>query len=281
VTSTDSASPTAIRPVPNRIVSDTTRVLLAEALIVPTGLLTVAYLTRRLGPSDYGLYSVVVALIAWLEWGCSAPFARAAVRLVGATADWQPIASLVVRTQLAIGVATALGLWLTAPWLAVVLDEPRLPSLLRVFALDLPLFALAQAHLHGGAKSRRHAFGRLGLRKRVDQFGACPRRLTQCSVDGDGLGAAGGAQYWRGWFLAEGKRRRQDPDDDDEIRKMPFQTGTRDCYGSVAVRLPRGPRVPKPPSLHVRLGAPPGRPCVSIQPQQYPGARAMQSAGSL
>ena len=136
-------------------------------------------------------------------------------------------------------------------------------------------------HLHGGAKSRRHPFARLGLRKRVDQFGACPRRLTQCSVDGDGLGAAAGAQYWRGWFLAEGKRRRQDPDDDDEIRKMPFQTGTRDCYGSVAVRRPRGPRVPKPPSLHVRLGAPPGRPCVSIHPQQYPGARAMQSAGSL
>jgi O-antigen/teichoic acid export membrane protein len=146
VTATDSARPGTVA-IPGRIAAGTTWVFLAEALIVPTGLLTVGYLTRRLGPSDYGVYSLAVAMITWLEWGCSAPFARAGVRLVGAAPDWRPVASLVVRTQLAIGSATALGLWLVAPWVATVLDEPRLSSVLRLFALDLPLFALAQGHL--------------------------------------------------------------------------------------------------------------------------------------
>ena len=56
------------------------------------------------------------------------------------------MAALVVRTQFVMGVLTALVLWLTAPLVARTLDEPSLSSLLRLFSLDLPLFALAQAH---------------------------------------------------------------------------------------------------------------------------------------
>jgi len=122
------------------------RVFLAEALIVPTGLLTVALLTRHLGPSDYGRYTLAVTFILWVEWGFSAPFARAAVRLIGGAAEWEPMAALVVRTQFVMGVLTALVLWLTAPLVARTLDEPSLSSLLRLFSLDLPVFALAQAH---------------------------------------------------------------------------------------------------------------------------------------
>jgi O-antigen/teichoic acid export membrane protein len=128
------------------MIDGTARVFLAEALIVPTGLLTVALLTRHLGPSDYGRYTLAVTFVLWLEWGFSAPFARAAVRLVGGAAEWGPMAALVVRVQFVVGVLTALALWLTAPIVARTLDEPALSSLLRLFSLDLPLFALAQAH---------------------------------------------------------------------------------------------------------------------------------------
>jgi O-antigen/teichoic acid export membrane protein len=130
----------------DRMVDGTARVLLAEALIVPTGILTVAYLTRRLGPAEYGRYALAVALIAWLEWGVSAPFARAAVRVVGAATDWRPVATLVLRTQFLCGTAMAILLFVTAPLIAAALGEPRLASLLRLFSLDLPLFGLAQAH---------------------------------------------------------------------------------------------------------------------------------------
>lgn len=136
----------AAQPRGGRMIDGTARVFLAEALLVPTGLLTVAYLTRRLGPSEYGRYTLAVALITWLEWGFSAPLARAAVRVIGSASDWRPVATLVVRTQLAMGLLTAVGLWFAAPFIAAWLDEPRLLWLLRLFAFDLPLFALAQAH---------------------------------------------------------------------------------------------------------------------------------------
>jgi Membrane protein involved in the export of O-antigen and teichoic acid len=47
---------------------------------------------------------------------------------------------------LVVGTLTALAVWLMAPVIARTLDEPSLAPLLRLFSLDLPLFALAQAH---------------------------------------------------------------------------------------------------------------------------------------
>jgi O-antigen/teichoic acid export membrane protein len=129
-----------------RLVDGTARVFLAEALIVPTGLLTVAYLTRRLDLSEYGRYTLAVALLVWLEWGLAAPFGRAAVRLIGAATDWRPIASLVVRTQFVVGAVMAVVLWLTAPLVAAAFHEPTLTSLLRWLSLDLPLFGVSHAH---------------------------------------------------------------------------------------------------------------------------------------
>jgi O-antigen/teichoic acid export membrane protein len=89
---------------------------------------------------------LAVTIVLWLEWGFSAPFARATVRLVGGAADWRPMAALVLRAQVVVGALTALALWLVAPAVARTLDEPSLTPLLRLFSLDLPLFALAQAH---------------------------------------------------------------------------------------------------------------------------------------
>ena len=129
-----------------RMIDGTVRVFLAEALIVPTGLLTVAYLTRQLGPSDYGRYTLAVALIAWLEWGLAAPFGRASVRLLAAATDWLPVASLVIRAELIAGSVVALALVLAAPLVAAALHEPALTSLLQLLSLDLPLFGLSHAH---------------------------------------------------------------------------------------------------------------------------------------
>lgn len=129
-----------------RMVDGTARLFLAESLLVPTGLLTVAYLTRRLGPSDYGRYTLAVALINWLEYAFSAPFSRAAVRIVSAASDWLPVGAVVVRTQLLVGVIAAVALSIAAPLVAAALSEPALTTILRLFSLDIPLFGLAQAH---------------------------------------------------------------------------------------------------------------------------------------
>jgi O-antigen/teichoic acid export membrane protein len=41
----------------------TIRVFLAEALLLPTGLLTTAYVTRKLGPEGYGLFVLAATLV--------------------------------------------------------------------------------------------------------------------------------------------------------------------------------------------------------------------------
>ena len=78
--------------------------------------------------------------------GISAPLARAAVRVVGSASDWRPVARSWFARSWRWDSSRRVGLWFAAPFIAAWLDEPRLVWMLRLFALDLPLFALAQAH---------------------------------------------------------------------------------------------------------------------------------------
>lgn len=123
-------------------------VFLAEALVLPTGLLTAAFLTRRLGPEGYGLLTLASVLVAWIEWSITSVFARATIKLVGQAEDWRPIGTLVMRLHLGVSSTAALSFWFLATPLATLLNEPVLTTYLRLFALDIPLFSLAHAHRH-------------------------------------------------------------------------------------------------------------------------------------
>ena len=129
-----------------RMVTGGFRVLLAESLLIPSGLLTAAYLARRLGPDGYGIFMVAAAVVAWVEWGLTGLFARASVKFVAEAVDWRPIGSTIVSVHLALATAAAALLVLSAPVIAQTLDTPALATPLRLFALDIPLFCLAQAH---------------------------------------------------------------------------------------------------------------------------------------
>ena len=122
------------------------RVLVAESLLIPSGLLTAAYLGRRLGPDGYGVFMVAAALVAWVEWGLTGLFARASVKFIAEAADWRPIGSTIVSVHLALATAAAAVLAACAGAIAEVVDMPALVLPLRLFALDIPLFCLAQAH---------------------------------------------------------------------------------------------------------------------------------------
>lgn len=122
------------------------RVLLAESLLIPSGLLTAAYLGRRLGPDGYGIFVVAAALVAWVEWGLTGLFARASVKFVAEAADWRPIGSTIVSVYLALATAAAILLAAAAGGIASMMDTPALAAPLRLFALDIPFFCLAQAH---------------------------------------------------------------------------------------------------------------------------------------
>jgi len=122
------------------------QVFLAESLLVPSGLLTAAYLARRLGPEGYGIFTVAAALVAWVEWSLTSVFARASIRFVADADDWRPIGSTIVSAHLVLGLAAAALLAALASPIAALLGTPALAGPLRLFALDVPLFALAQAH---------------------------------------------------------------------------------------------------------------------------------------
>lgn len=130
----------------HHIVGGTFRIFLAEALILPTGIITVAFLTRRLGPEGYGLFTLAVTLVAWIEWGITSIFARATIKFVGEAEDWRPVGATVMRLHLAASSGAAFLLWLLAPSIATMLKEPVLATYLRLFALDIPIFSLAHAH---------------------------------------------------------------------------------------------------------------------------------------
>lgn len=129
-----------------RLLKGTASVFLAEALLLPTGLLLAAFLTRRLGPEGYGVFILAITLVVWIELSIASIFSKATIKFIGESQAWQPIATTVVRLYLLSSAGALLVLWLTAAPIARLLDEPVLAHYLRLLALDIPLFSLAHAH---------------------------------------------------------------------------------------------------------------------------------------
>ena len=147
------------------LLDGTIRVSLAEALIFPTGLVTAAFLTRWLGPSYYGLLTLVATLVSWIQWSISAMFSRATSIYISQSEDWHGIGTAALRLFMTTGLLAAIILWLLAESIASILGEPRLASLLQIFAIDIPLFAMVQAHrsiLIGTGRYRQSAWSSAG-----------------------------------------------------------------------------------------------------------------------
>ncbi len=130
----------------SRLVGGTTWITLAEALMLPTGFLTVVFLTRRLGLEGYGLFALAGTLVVWIEWAVNSIFSQTTIKFISEAAEWQAIASKILRTQLTFSLLATLALALLAPAIASLLNEPALTYLLWLSALEIPLFNLTLAH---------------------------------------------------------------------------------------------------------------------------------------
>lgn len=122
------------------------RVLFAEGLVFPAGLLIAAFLTRRLSPHEYGLYTLTISITLWIGSSVHAIFSRATVRCISEADDWRPIGTTALRLYSGVSLGAAVGLWLAAPMVASFYAEPTLNILLRLLALDIFFFCLTQAH---------------------------------------------------------------------------------------------------------------------------------------
>lgn len=129
-----------------RLADGVARVFAAELLLLPTGLVTAAVLTRVLGPDGYGLFSLVASFIAWLGLTTTALLARAAVQFVSEREDWIPAATSVLRWRLVVGAGTTTVVCVAAEPIATLLGAPEITPFLRVFSLDLLITNLARAY---------------------------------------------------------------------------------------------------------------------------------------
>jgi O-antigen/teichoic acid export membrane protein len=130
------------------LVDGALRTFVADALIIPTGILTSALLAHYLSPAGYGAFMLAATLIVWFEWTITSLFSRAVIKLVSEADDWRPIGTVVLRLYLVAGMGSALFICLFAGVIGGAFKEPALAGYLRLFALEIPLFTLTQAHRH-------------------------------------------------------------------------------------------------------------------------------------
>ena len=128
------------------LLDGTARVFLAGLLFPLTGIITAAFLTRRLGAEGYGLLVLSTTLFVWIELTINALFSRATIKFVGEAKDWHAIGMTVIRLHLLAGIGGGLLLGLLAFPLAWLFDEPALAPYLALYALQVPISSLSQGH---------------------------------------------------------------------------------------------------------------------------------------
>ncbi len=128
------------------LAAGTLLVMAAEALAFPAGLLVTILLTRHLPAADYGALVLALAAVAWLEWTVVTLFSRAAWKLIAEADDWRTVAAAVVRSFVLASLPVALLVFGSAGAVAELLGIPALAPLLRVLALEIPIFVTAQAY---------------------------------------------------------------------------------------------------------------------------------------
>ncbi|QZZ19972.1 oligosaccharide flippase family protein [Leptothermofonsia sichuanensis E412] len=133
-------------PSGSQMASGTIQVFLAESLLLPTGLLTAAFLTRQLGPDGYGLLMLTTTLVSWIGWSITSAFTRTTIKFVGETEDWQTVATTVLQLHLLLGMVAVAVIWAIAHPIAHALGEPAMANYLRLFILEVPIFCLTYAH---------------------------------------------------------------------------------------------------------------------------------------
>lgn len=129
-----------------RLMAGTVQVFLAEALLLPTGILTAAFLTRQLGPDRYGVLLLVTAIVSWIGWTITSAFTRTTIKFIGETENWQSAATTVLQLHLGLSMTAAAVLCLMAQPLATAFREPGMVNYLRLAALEIPIFCLAYVH---------------------------------------------------------------------------------------------------------------------------------------
>lgn len=127
------------------LAAGTAKVMFAEGLALPAGVITAAVLGRALGPADYGVFAAATSLVLTLEWVSTSLFSRTTAKLIGDDEDWRPVGVMVLRWHIGIGLALGIGMYLLAHPIAAMLGDRGAVPFVRLFALQPPLACGAAA----------------------------------------------------------------------------------------------------------------------------------------
>lgn len=139
--------------------------MLGQGWHLVTAFLLYAFLARRLGPSLFGRWSVVLSLLAWFEVVVTSALVRVATKEISeAPADAPRIARSAYLGQMAVAAGVFLTVLVAADPIARALSDPSLASLIRISALDIPLYGLfmiASAAVLGMQRYERQGVARI------------------------------------------------------------------------------------------------------------------------
>ncbi len=142
-----------------RLARGTIYLLLSQAFFVFALFILHATLARVFTPGEYGLFSVVMAILTWVEITVNTGIPSAVQKyLAEDTRIFPSIEGLTLRLQGLNGGLIFLLLLLLAPFAAFLFRDDRLGFYLRVAALDIPVLALYA--LFRGFLNGFQAFGR-------------------------------------------------------------------------------------------------------------------------
>jgi O-antigen/teichoic acid export membrane protein len=129
-----------------------------QAIFLLSGFLVNSGLGRILGPADYGLFSVVMAVLVIVElfvitgipeliqkFGGERP--ETMPRLIRETLPWQTLLSVLLFV----------GFWIAAPFIAAAFGNTKMTVLLRVAGIDIIVYGLYKYFL--GVQNGLHRFG--------------------------------------------------------------------------------------------------------------------------
>lgn len=102
-----------------------------------------AFLARRFGPSLFGSWTVVLSVLAWFEILVVAGVVKAATKAISEDpSECRPLARAAYAAQMGVALAAFALMEVGAGPAAAALGDPALAGLLRISAIDIPLFAL-------------------------------------------------------------------------------------------------------------------------------------------
>jgi O-antigen/teichoic acid export membrane protein len=138
----------------------TRQFLLARICLVVSSYIITAILTRKLGPTAFGIYGVIVSQLLWLEMLTNAGVPSAIAKLMAeGRYDHGAVERSARALLLSISLLVFALCWLAAPHVARLMRIPEGELLLRVAIMDLPLMALFTSY--DGILTGRRQFGGL------------------------------------------------------------------------------------------------------------------------